>query len=85
MRSFGREIYGGVIMLNDAFEEQINPKNQIDNFNEYTKPESPNKREKILTYENPEKFLKGTQKFLMVLEAKYFQQENRHKEKELKY
>ena len=46
MRSFGREIYGGVIMLNDAFEEQINPKNQIDNFNEYTKPESPNKREK---------------------------------------
>ena len=27
IRSFGRHNYGGVIMLNDAFEEQINPKN----------------------------------------------------------
>ena len=44
MRSFGREIYVGVIMLNDAFEEQINIKNQIDDFNEHTKLESPNKK-----------------------------------------
>ena len=35
--SFGREIYNSVITLNDAFEEQINLKNEIDNFNEYTK------------------------------------------------
>ena len=30
IRSFGREIYSRIIALNDAFEEQINLKDEID-------------------------------------------------------
>ena len=43
------------------------------------------KEEKLLTYQNTDDFLKEEEKFLIVLKAKYFQQENRLKEKELKY
>ena len=51
--SFGREIYDGVITLNDGVEELINLKNEIDKFNAYPKPKYWNKKEeKVLTYEN---------------------------------
>ena len=49
IRSFGREIYSGVITLNGAFLEQINPKNELHNFNEHTKPENQNKKEEKST------------------------------------
>ena len=38
IRSFGREIYGSIITLNDTLEEQINLKDEIDKFNESSKP-----------------------------------------------
>ena len=46
IKSFGRESYKDVITLNDAFEEQINLKNEIGNFNEYTKPKNQSKEGK---------------------------------------
>ena len=38
IRSFGREIYSSIITLNDTLEEQINLKDEIDKFNESSKP-----------------------------------------------
>ena len=35
IRSFDRKIYGAFITLNDSFEEQINVKNELKNFNEH--------------------------------------------------
>ena len=39
--SFGREIYSGILTLNDALEEQIKLKDEIDK--ESTKPKPPEK------------------------------------------
>ena len=53
IRSFGREMYCGNIELNDAFQEQIKLKHEIDHFNQYSKPKSlEEKEEKVVTYEN---------------------------------
>ena len=41
--SFGREIYSGILTLNDALEEQINLKDEIDKFKESTKLKTPDK------------------------------------------
>ena len=38
IRSFGREIYSSIITLNDTLAEQINLKDEIDKFNESSKP-----------------------------------------------
>ena len=46
IRSFGRDIYNDFITLNDAFEEQINLKNETDHFNENTKPKKLKKKKK---------------------------------------
>ena len=35
MRSFDRKIYGAFITINDSLAEQINVKNELDNFNEH--------------------------------------------------
>ena len=35
IRSFDRKIYGAFITINDSLEEQINVKNELDNFNEH--------------------------------------------------
>ena len=43
--SFGREIYSDELTLEDALEEQINFKNEIDRFKESAKLEKP--RQKI--------------------------------------
>ena len=49
---FGREIYKGIVKLNDAFIEQINLKNDINKFKESAKPKNLDKRESIgLTFE----------------------------------
>ena len=49
---FGREIYKGIVELNDAFIEQINLKNDINKFKESAKPKNLDKRESIgLTFE----------------------------------
>ena len=43
-RSFTIEIQGGTIALNDAFDEKINLKDEIDSFNQYTNQKSRNKK-----------------------------------------
>ena len=59
IRSFGREICNGDIELNDAFEEQRKLKNEIDNFNQYTKPKSLKKEEeKVIADEKENRLLK---------------------------
>ena len=35
IRSFDRKIYRAFITINDSLEEQINVKNELDNFNEH--------------------------------------------------
>ena len=78
--SFGTEIYNSDFELNDAFKEQIKLKNQIDNFNQYTKPKSLYvKEEKVMNYKNPNRPFKGKKKFLKGLKAKYFQKSNTRK------
>ena len=43
----GREIYSGILTLNDALEKQINLKNEIDKSKESKKPKKkPEKKEK---------------------------------------
>ena len=65
IRSLGREMYSGIRTLNDAFEEQINLKDTIDKFKEYTKPKNQGKKEKkALTFRNAKRDLKGRQKVL---------------------
>ena len=39
INSFGREIYNGEIILEDALEEQINLKNAMDKLKESTEPQ----------------------------------------------
>ena len=74
IRSFGREMYNGDIELNDALEEQITLKNEIDNFNQYTKSKSQQnkKEEKLMTYEKVNTLLQGRQKVLNEFESKIF-------------
>ena len=61
------------VNLEDAFEEQIKLKIEIDNFNQYAKPKSLNKKEKIvMTYENVNRLLKARQKVLNGFESKIF-------------
>ena len=68
-----REIYSGIITLNHAFEKQINLKNEIDKFNEFTKPNTLNKKsEKVLTYKNADRLLKERRKVLNGYESKIF-------------
>ena len=45
-RSFGREIYRGIITLNDVLEEQINLKDDINKFKECTKSKKQGQIEK---------------------------------------
>ena len=63
----------------DALEEQINLKNEINKCKKSTK--TPQKRKKHRLFKTQRDFLKEDKKFLMALKAKYFQQENKHKEK----
>ena len=73
IRSFGREICNGDIELNDAFEEQRKLKNEIDNFNQYTKPKSLKKEEeKVIAYEKENRLLKERQKVFNRFESKIF-------------
>ena len=82
--SFGTEIYNSDFELNDAFKEQIKLKNQIDNFNQYTKPKSLYvKEEKVMNYKNANRPFKG-KKVFKGFESKIFPKKQ-HKEKILKY
>ena len=61
------------VNLEDASEEQIKLKIEIDNFNQYAKPKSLNKKEKIvMTDENVNRLLKARQKVLNGFESKIF-------------
>ena len=42
----GREIYSGILTLNDALEKQINLKDEIDKFKESKKPKKSQRRKK---------------------------------------
>ena len=46
IRSFRRDIYSKIYTLNDALEEEINLKDEIDKFKESTKLENQEKKEK---------------------------------------
>ena len=46
IRSFRRENHNGVIILNDALEEQIHLKSKLNNFSEYPNPKSEIKKKK---------------------------------------
>ena len=63
--------------LNNALYEQINLKNEIDKFNDFTRPESQNeKEENTLTYENVMRFLEGRQKVFNAFKSKIFPLKN---------
>ena len=51
----GREIYSGILTLNDALEKQINLKDEIDKSKESKKPKKKSqkrKKKKTLTFQN---------------------------------
>ena len=78
-KSFGREIFNDDTTLDYEFEEQIVLKNEINKFEESMKPQKPGKKRKIMQLY----FLKESKKFLIALKVEYFQQENRHKVKDV--
>ena len=47
-RSFGREVSGSIITLNNALSEQLKLKDEDDKFEEFTKQKNPDKKEKNL-------------------------------------
>ena len=72
IRSVRREIYSGIITLNDyifTFEEQINLKDEIES--QTKKGDKKQKKNWLLKMQWG--FLKEDKKFLTVLKAKYFQ------------
>ena len=82
LRSFGREIYSDYLTIEDVLEEQIQFKNEIDNFKESLKPKTlDKKREKTLTFENKNRPLGGRQKLLTSFEYGIFSVKNKYKEK----
>ena len=50
IRSFWRENHNGVIIPNDALEEQIHLKSKLDNFSEYPNPKSETKKKKDINF-----------------------------------
>ena len=78
-------LYSSIITLNDAFEEQINLKHEINKFTESTKPKNPYKKEKnTLNLVNADRRLKRRQKVLNGCKQNVSNR-NRHKENELKH
>ena len=71
---FKRINYSSFLIPNSAFEEQIDLKNMIYDFNEYAKPKNRNKKKKNYWLMNTEiDLLKDDKKSLMVLKAYYYQ------------
>ena len=57
----GREIYSGILTLNDALEKQINLKDEIEKSKESKKPKKKAREEikkKTLTFQNAKRLLK---------------------------
>ena len=79
MRSFGREIYNSDLSLDDALEQQIKLKDDIDISKKSTKPKESVKKTKTkaLTLKMQLYFLMEGKKFLMLLKLEYFQKENK--------
>ena len=61
LRYFGREIHNGILALNDALEEQINLKYEIDKSKESAKPKTSDKMKKALNFKNAIRLLEGKQ------------------------
>ena len=74
MRTFGRDIYDGRISLEEADEDQSDTADEIENFKNKTRPNSPEKKnkEKKMLLIICITFLMLEKKFLVVLKAKYF-------------
>ena len=51
IKFYGREVYSGIITLNDALEENANVKGDTDKLKEPTKSKILNKKKKALTFE----------------------------------
>ena len=84
-RSFRREIYNNSLYVDDALEQQIRLKDDIDIFKKSSKPKrTSQKRIKTLTLKNSQLYLlMEGKKFLIFLKAECFQKQNRHKEKDV--
>ena len=73
IRSSGREIYSGIIKLDDALEKQINLKDEIDKFKEPTTTKSEDKKQKkALISENALRLLRGRHEVLNDFKSKIF-------------
>ena len=82
IRSFRRDIYSKIYTLNDALEEEINLKDEIDKFKESTKLENQEKKEKNWLLKTQLDFLTEDKKFWIALNKKYFR---KVKQKENKF
>ena len=73
IRTFGRDIYHGVITLEEADEDQKSLVNEIKKLKHYTKPRDEKKNEKIKMFlETCLTFMMAEKKSLMLLLVKYF-------------
>ena len=73
IKTFGRDIYEGKIMIKKANEYQTDLLGEIINFKKYRKPRSQEKKqEKTLFLITCIIFLKVEKNFLMLLKVKYF-------------
>ena len=74
MKTFGKNIYDGTVMLKEADDYQTDLLVKIINFRKKTKPKSPEKnKKKKLFLKTCVIFLRVDKKFLMLLKVKYFQ------------
>ena len=82
IRSFEGEIYNKNLSLDDALEQQIGLKDEIDIFKESAKPQiKENKEKKAIILKNAITLPNGTQKVFNAFERGIFSKENRQKEK----
>ena len=74
IRTFGRDIYEGKISLEEADEDQSDLVDEIEKFNDKTRPKSLEKKNKKKKFflKTCIIFLRLEKKFLMALKAKYF-------------
>ena len=82
IRSFGREIYSHNLSLDDALEQQMRLKDDIDIFLKKSKIKE-NKGKKYYLLKTQIYLLMEGKKFLKLLKVKYFQKKNKHKEKDV--
>ena len=74
IRTFGKDIYNGITILEEADKNQSDLLNEIKHFNDKTRTKNyKRKQEKEVTLDSLHIFLKQEKWYLMALKAKYFQ------------